>query len=66
MSKPSQHATRSSSKRRNGEKTKRRPLTQKSEKRCLTEIADAEKRKAELEAKIGRPFEHEDKLQSLT
>jgi DNA-directed RNA polymerase specialized sigma subunit len=37
-----------------------------SQSRCLSGIADSEKRKAELEAKIGQPFEHEEKLQSLT
>ncbi len=37
-----------------------------SQSRCLSGIADSEKRKAELEAKIGQPFEHEEKLQTLT
>jgi N12 class adenine-specific DNA methylase len=37
-----------------------------SQSRCLSGIADSEKRKAELESKIGQPFEHEEKLQSLT
>ncbi len=34
--------------------------------RYTRELADAEKRKRELESKIGQPFEHEEKLQSLT
>ncbi len=33
--------------------------------RCVRELADAEKRKRELESKIGQPYEHEEKLQSL-
>ena len=34
--------------------------------RYVRELADSEKRKRELESKIGQPFEHEEKLQSLT
>lgn len=34
--------------------------------RYARELADAEKRKRELESKIGQPFEHEEKLKSLT
>jgi hypothetical protein len=34
--------------------------------RCVRELADSEKRKRELQSKIGQPFEHEEKLQSLS
>jgi len=34
--------------------------------RYTRELADAQKRKHDLEAKVGQPFEHEGKLQSLT
>lgn len=37
-----------------------------SQERCARELADTQKRKHELEAKIGQSFEHEEKLQSLT
>lgn len=34
--------------------------------RYTHELAESEKRRRELESKIGQPFEHEEKLQSLT